>query len=167
MKNYQGSDYAINKNSDGIVYRFADGTTFTVTLEGFLAENPNLTADDFRKLKEFSDKDYLEQDRSDYRQTWKNVSFDELAETVINPTPSPEAVVIDQPAEAERQEKRRELAKRALDQLTDVQRRRYLMYHVEGLSTYEIAEIEGKDHKAIFFSLQAAEKKIKKIISED
>jgi DNA-directed RNA polymerase specialized sigma24 family protein len=39
--------------------------------------------------------------------------------------------------------KRAALAKKALDKLTEIQRRRYLMYHVEGMATRKIADIEG------------------------
>ena len=35
MKNYLKRDYAFNKNSDGIIYRFADGTDYTVTLDEY------------------------------------------------------------------------------------------------------------------------------------
>jgi hypothetical protein len=71
MKNYQDSDYALNKHSNGIVYRFADGSRFTVTLTDYLAENPDKTEDDFRRFKELSDSDYLESDRSGYRKSGK------------------------------------------------------------------------------------------------
>ena len=39
MKNYTDSDYALNKFSDGIVYRFSDGIE-EVTLDKYLVENP-------------------------------------------------------------------------------------------------------------------------------
>jgi hypothetical protein len=39
MKNYKDSDYALNKFSEGIVYRFADRIV-EITLEDYLAENP-------------------------------------------------------------------------------------------------------------------------------
>ena len=71
MKNYQSTDYAVNKNADGIVYRFAY-QTIEVTLDDYLRENPGKTAADFAELKALSDADYYETDRSDCRQTWKN-----------------------------------------------------------------------------------------------
>ncbi|MDR0818701.1 MAG: RNA polymerase subunit sigma-24, partial [Oscillospiraceae bacterium] len=60
MKNYQNSDYALNKFSKGIVYRFTDGIV-EVTLADYLAENPGRTETDFRILKEASDENYLKQ----------------------------------------------------------------------------------------------------------
>jgi len=40
------------------------------------------------------------------------------------------------------------------------------MHHVQGLSTWQIAEREGANQKSVHESLQAAEKKIKKVLSE-
>jgi hypothetical protein len=166
MKNFQDGDYALNKHSDGIVYSFADGSKFTVTLADYLAENPSKTEDDFRKLKELSDGDYLERDRSAYRQTWKNTPLDALADTLFCSVSSPEADVIDEPEKAQRLRNRVALAQKAWDKLTEVQRRRYRMYHVEGFTEEKIAAIEGATHQAISKSLLWAEKKIKKVLSE-
>ena len=167
MKNYKDSDYAINKNAAGIVYRFANQTV-EITLNDYLRDNPTKTAADFEALKALSDADYYETDRSGYRQTWKNTSFDTLDEdeTVIFSVPSAEDEVIEQVEQAAEYAKRQSSAARALDKLTEIQRRRYLMYHVQGLSTWQIAEREGANQKSIHESLQAAEKKIKKILSE-
>jgi DNA-directed RNA polymerase specialized sigma24 family protein len=55
-------------------------------------------------------------------------------------------------------------AKAAWDRLTEVQRRRYRMYHAEGLTVREIAEREGSHFTAVHESLQAADKKIKKFL---
>jgi len=54
MKHYTNSDYALNKYSEGIVYRFADSIV-EITLADYLAENPSKTEGDFRELKELSD----------------------------------------------------------------------------------------------------------------
>jgi DNA-directed RNA polymerase specialized sigma subunit, sigma24 homolog len=164
MKNYRDSDYALNKYSDGIVYRFAD-TTVVVTPADFLVENPDKTVEDFNVLKDYSDTDYLNQVRHENASTKKNVPIEELVETMAFAVPSVEFDVIDEPDEFERLEARRNLANCALDKLTEIQRKRYIMYHAEGLSTYKIAEVEGKDHKTIFESLKAADKKIKSFLS--
>ena len=42
MKNYKDSDYALNKYSQGIVYKFADGIV-EITLEDYLRDNPDKT----------------------------------------------------------------------------------------------------------------------------
>jgi len=167
MKNYTDSDYALNKFSKGIVYRFADGIV-EITMESYLAENPGKTVDDFFALKELSDGIYLEQVTAENAQTYRNSSFDELDETVLCQVPSPEDIHIGaidaKERAAQRQEKLR-LARRALDMLTEVQRRRYLMYHVGGLSSWQIAEREGVNQSKIMNSLAGADKKIKKILA--
>jgi DNA-directed RNA polymerase specialized sigma24 family protein len=60
-------------------------------------------------------------------------------------------------------EKQGALANEALNRLTNAQWRRFLLRHVYGLSAYKIADIEGRNHKSIYESLQAADKKIKNI----
>jgi len=169
VKNYTNSDYALNKYSEGIVYKFADGTTVTYTLADFLAENPGKTEADFRALKEFSDNDYLTTDRADNAQTKKNSPFDELDETTLCRSPSPEDLYIaeiNECEEAERRARRGELKDLALAKLTDVQRRRYLLHHVDGLSTWEIAKVEGVNQSKIMNSLTLADRKIKKVLPD-
>ena len=166
MKNYTESDYAINKKADGIVYRFADQTV-EVTVEDYLRENPGKTIADFAALKALSDEDYYETDRRDYRQTWKNTPIDKLfeEETAILSTPSMEDDYIEREERKSVYAKRKAAAVLALDMLTVVQRRRYLMYHVDGLSLRQIAEIEGVQHSKIQNSINEAEKKIKKFLA--
>ena len=182
MKNYQTSDYAVNKNAEGIVYRFADQTV-EVTLADYLRENPDKTAADFAELKALSDEDYYATDRSDYRQTWKNVPLETLSgrkgksadsrrkeagskpKDELPSSPSAEDEVVGQSEQAEAYAKRQSLAALALDKLTEIQRRRYVMYHVKGISMRQIADYEGVQHSKIQNSLNAAEKKIKKFLS--
>ena len=164
MKNYTDSDYALNKYSEGIVYRFADKIV-VVTLAYYLAENPDKTAEDFKILKEFSDADYLQQVRRENATTKKDVPINELSETDACAVPSAEYAVIDVPEEIDRLEERLNLAKGALDKLTAAQRRRYIMYHSHGLTMREIAEIEDVKHQSVVESLAAAEKKIRKYLT--
>ena len=49
------------------------------------------------------------------------------------------------------------------EKLTDVQRRRFLMF-LNGISTVKIAEIEGCNQNAAWESIQGARKKLKKFI---
>jgi len=165
MKNYRDSDYAVNKNAEGIVYRFAN-QTIEITLADYLRENPSKTPADFAELKALSDMDYYDTDRSDYRQTWKNTSLDNLDEdeSVVLAVQSVENEVIERGEREALLAKRQSLSALALDKLTDTQRRRYIQYHVKGFTSREIAENEGVDHKAILASIWAAEKKIKKVL---
>ena len=164
MRNYTESDYAVNKNADGIVYRFAD-QTIEITLEDYLRENSSKTPVDFAELKSLSDEDYFQTDRSNYRQTWKDISFYGLEDTTDFSALSPEDEVVRKAEQAADVERRNELAKKALDKLTDVQRRRYVMYHVHGKTMREIAALEGVSFQKIDMSLRWAEKKIKKVLS--
>ena len=164
MKNYKNSDYALNKHSDGIVYGFADGSMLTITLGDYLAENPGMTEDDFRELKELSDSIYLQQDRDWNAQNKRNKSIHSIHESVLPNVASPEEIMIswiDEQEEAENQGQRLRAAYDALDMLTETQQRRYLAYHIDGLSGSEIAEREGTTQQAISKSLCLAETKIK------
>ena len=163
MKNYRDSDYAANKYANGIVYRFADKTV-EVMLEDYLKENPGKTEADFAELKALSDEMYLRQDRADNAQGKKTVSFHALEETEAACLPSAEEVVIDIPEQAAERERRHKLGKQAMDALTDIQRRRYVQHHVDGLSTWEIATMEGVAQRSVMDCIQAAEKKIKKVL---
>jgi len=51
----------------------------------------------------------------------------------------------------------------AFDKLTDIQKQRLLML-ANGMSVREIARREGKDHKTVLESIEAARKKIKKFL---
>ena len=159
MKNYRDSDHAVNKHASGIVYRFRRQTV-EATLEIYLLENPGKTEADFARFKTFSDEDYSNQDKADCQQTHKNVSIHSLDETDACCVPSPEEILFDEPERVARKESMRRQAYQALSKLTEVQRRRYLMYHVHGLSEEEIAEIECTTQQAVSKSLLLADKRI-------
>ena len=56
-------EWIANRDSDGIVYCFADGTTQTICLDDYLRINPEYTAEDFYKIKELSDTLFLSKNR--------------------------------------------------------------------------------------------------------
>ena len=168
MKHYTNSDYALNKYSEGIVYRFADEIV-EITLADYLTDNPGKTEDDFRALKELSDGIYLEQVQDENAQTKKNSPFDEMDESLLYGEPSPEDILVGEInalEDAERYQERLNTANRALEALTEVQRRRYLMYRVEGMTLRQIADTEGVLHSKIQKSIEGAEKKIKKVLAD-
>lgn len=80
MRDYRKSDYAINKYSPNIVYRFQD-EIIEISLDDYLKENPDKTEQDFSELKALSDAIYYDQDRSENAQTRKDVSIYGLEET--------------------------------------------------------------------------------------
>ena len=166
MKNFRDSDYAANKNAKGIVYRFAN-QTIEITLEDYLRENPDKNEANFIELKSLSDGIYLKQVRAENAQTKKNVYIHSLVETTLCCVASPEDALIEAEEQSEKQSMRRKIASKVLSTLTEVQRRRYLLSTVQGLSTWQIAAMEGTNQKSVYESLQAAEKKIKKVLAND
>jgi len=159
MKNYTDSDYAINKFSKGIVYRFTNEIV-EITLERYLAENSQKTENDFSILKELSDEIYLEQVRDENKQTKKNTSLSLLEETDECSTESLEDEYF---GALEKEEKYLEDIKKTstvLACLTDIQRKRYLLHIKIGLTTRQISEIEQVNFQAVAKSISAAKKKI-------
>ena len=158
---YYKSNYALNRNKKAIVYQNADGTILEITFEKIAAGNPNFTEEDFERLKEFSDQLYLEEQRSDvtYNKHVKGC-VDEMEDSSWLATDSFEKELLDK-LEDESLEK---IIRDYMDEkLTDVQRRRFLMF-LNGISTVKIAEIEGCNQNAAWESIQGARKKLKKFI---
>jgi len=168
MKHYANSDYALNKHSKGIVYRFADSIV-EITLENYLAENPGKTEADFLALKNISDSDYHEEVKATYRQTWKDMPESDTEDSLFNADLSAEGEYFgdfEAVAEDEQYENLRSSARFVLSKLTKIQRKRYVLYHIKGLSTWEIAKKEGTNQKSVLESLNGAEKKIRKVLSK-
>ena len=164
MRNYKDSDYALNRYSQGIVYKFADGIV-EITLEDYLRDNPDKTEEDFAELKAMSDEIYYQQDRQEYRVSHRNVSISGMEDTLVASALSVDAELIQKAEE----KKALEAAIRLLESgnLTDVQKRRFCLYFFQGLSTRQIAKLEGINQKTAWESLMWAEKKLKKFITDN
>lgn len=167
MRDYRKSDYAINKYSPNIVYRFHD-EIIEVSLEDYLKENPDKTEQDFADLKALSDEIYYEQDRAESAQTRKDVSIHGLEETEHCAT---------RPLDEEWEEKLTEFqnhlyARRAFeklflaDVLTEIQKRRFCLYVFKGLSIRQIGRFEGRSYQVVAKSLNLAIRKLKKLFAE-
>ena len=163
MRNFKESDYAINRYSEGIVYQFADGIV-EVTLEDYLRDNPDKTKADFGELKALSDEIYYRQDRQEQRSSRRNVSIHGLEETVGMSVPPIDVELIRKNEEKKALETTRRLLESG--KLTEAQKRRFLLHFFQGLSTREIASMEGVCQRAVWDSLMWAEKKLKKIYEE-
>ena len=160
MKNYTDSDYAINKFSKGIVYRFTN-EIIEITLERYLSENPEKTEIDFLILKELSDEIYLEQVRDENTQTKKNTSLCLLEETDECSTESLEdgyfALLDNRNAPALND------GIAVLNAcLTETQKKRYILFYYKGKTEQEIADIEQVTQQSINYSICPAKKKIEK-----
>ena len=157
MKNYKDSDYALNKFSEGIVYRFADRIV-EITLEDYLSENPGKTAEDFMELKALSDEIYHQQVIDENRTSRLDVSINGLEDTEALATASLDVELIHK----KDTEKAIEAARQLLDSggLTEVQRRRFLLHFFQGLSIRQIAALDEVDYRAVWDSLYWASKKL-------
>jgi len=168
MNNYTNSDYALNKYSEGIVYRFADKIV-EITIADYLAENPDKTDVDFLDLKKISDTDYHDEVKATYRHTWKDMPDADADDSLFYVETSAEETyfgAIEIREQDSWYQEQVDIVLRALGKLTAVQRRRYLMYHMDGLKTRQIAEIEGCKHQSIVECLAGADKKIKKVLAK-
>ena len=159
MRNFADSDYALNKYSEGIVYKFADGVV-EVTLEAYLRDNPDKTEEDFTKLKALSDEMFYEQDLEDTRYGKRARNLDWLKESEEFSEPAPDTWLIQQ------HDKQRALkaAKKLLEEkeLTDIQERRFLLHFFKGLSYRQIAALEGVHFTSVQESIEAATRKLKR-----
>lgn len=163
MKNYKDSDYALNKFSEGIVYRFADRIV-EITLEDYLAENPGKTTDDFLELKALSDEIYHQQVIDENRTSRLDVSINGLEETEQLSVPALDSDLIHKSDT----KKAKEAAKWLLGsgELTEIQRRRFLLHFVEGLSYRQIAGREGVHFTSVHESIEAATAKLQKFFKK-
>jgi DNA-directed RNA polymerase specialized sigma24 family protein len=163
MKNYKDSDYALNKFSKGIVYRFADRIV-EITLDDYLTENPGKTEQDFMELKALSDEIYHQQVVDENRTSRLDVSMNGLEETEALATLSLDTEVIHKSDS----KKAMAAAKQLLDsgQLTAIQRRRFIQHFFQGLSTRRIAQMESVRQQSVWDSLYWASKKLKNFFSE-
>jgi len=182
MKFNNKSDYSLNKKTDDIVYSFADGKeiryrktdgkVYIITDSVTMTEvsEKEMSADEFDRIKAISNEDYHEDEKHSKRITRENVSINKLMET---------ACVADKSAEQEYfnyldmlkappQIRTMENAIAILDKcLTETQKRRFLLMFYNCKSSYEIAELENRDHKSILESINAVHKKLTKYFSKN
>lgn len=163
MKNFDKSDYALNKFSEGIVYKFSDEIR-VITKEQYLRENPDKTEEDFLRLKAISDEIFLEEIRLETAQGRKMVSINDLENNLACAIPPVDEQYI--------QQEIREQDKRKMDKLfraaglTEKQKHRLYLHCVEGKSFRAIAEIEGVHWTSVEECVNFALKKLKKYHSK-
>lgn len=156
MKNYNKSDYAHNKYSENIVYKFADGTV-EITVNQFLEQNPNKTKEDFLKFKKISDELYYQELLKENRETRKNIPFSDETDLIQDDNNLQELLCEKETIE------NLLLAVRVLfknSYLTEIQKRRFILYYFQGLSTRQIAELENATQHAIMQSISSAKNKL-------
>lgn len=156
----KNSIYALNKKDpDAIVYPSANGKLIRVTREDFPSE------DEFLAFKKWSDENFHEEEKLDHREANHVLSVDDLSEAALA-VPAADVIMERQHERAEKRKIASDMVVKLKDKLTDIQFRRLWMYHVDGKTEEEIAEIEDVAQQQISKSIIAAEKKIKKFSSE-
>lgn len=168
MKNYKNSSYAANKYSKDIVYNSEVSGSTSITLEGFLKSDPTLTEADFEFWKNWSDQDYLEESRSDNKQSWKAVSLSNLEYILDSTQLSLEEMVEDKTMEGlVLQTLKQTVAVLLSDSvLTETMKVRFEMFYIQGMRVIEIAEAQGVDEKAVRKSLERIKVKLIKVFYE-
>lgn len=156
----KNSIYALNKKDpDAIVYPSATGRPVRITRDDFPSE------EEFLVFKAWSDENFHKEDNRDVVEGKHLVSIDDISEGALA-VPAIDVVMERRHDKAEQRKQASEMVVQIKDKLTETQFRRLWMYCVDGMTTYEIAEIEGVDHQRISKSILAAKKKIKKISPE-
>ena len=156
----KNSIYALNKKDpDAIVYPSANGKLIRVTREDFPSE------EEFLAFKKWSDENFHEEEKLDHREANHVLSVDDLSEAALA-VPAADVLLERQHERAEKRKIASDMVVKLKDKLTDIQFRRLWMYHVDGKTEEEIAEIEDVAQQQISKSIIAAEKKIKKFSSE-
>ena len=156
----KNSIYSLNKNNpDAIVYPSATGKPVFITREDFPSE------EEFLAFKKWSDENFHEEEKLDHREANHVLSVDDLSEAALA-VPAADVIMERQHERAEKRKIASDMVVKLKDKLTDIQFRRLWMYHVEGKTEEEIAEIEGVAQQQVSKAILAAEKKIKKFSSE-
>ena len=156
----KNSIYALNKKDpDAIVYPSANGKLIRVTREDFPSE------EEFLAFKKWSDENFHEEEKLDHREANHILAVDDLSEAALA-VPAADVIMERQHERAEKRRIASDMVVKLKDKLTDIQFRRLWMYHVEGKTEEEIAEIEGVAQQQVSKAILAAEKKIKKFSSE-
>lgn len=160
--NYRKSNYGINKNRKGIVYQYADGSTLEITLEKISATDPTFTQEDFDQLKKFSDDLYHKEEKSDCLYgKWVKTALDDNKDSDWLATETLEDEIFEKQNEKEIFDKVYDVI---YNTLTETQKRRLMLFAFKGLSTREIAVMEGASQKSVWESINTAQNKIKKVL---
>ena len=151
---YYNRDYAWNKDAeDAIVYRFNDGTRATITLEDILEGDPAMTMDRAIEIIRVSQADYEITDLQEHQEGNCTLSLSDSD----GMQPSPETQMIQCIEQAESEQRIRLIRRCINEQLTEVQRRRLLLY-MKGKKTRQIAALEGVQQNAVWKSISTAQK---------
>ena len=159
-KNYNKSNYGLNKYSKGIVYKYADDTVTEIRFEDISASDPTFTEAAFKELKELSNEIYHDEAVSDhyyYNYVKATLNGEDVGNWIATTTLEDEFF-----EKITSLQIKKELRKILFTRLTENQRRRLLLNVLKGMTEREIAEMELVDRRAVHDSIEDARKKIKK-----
>ena len=161
MKDYNKSDYSINKNSKNIVYISQASGANEITLEEFLASDPSLTEEDYYYWKQWSDEKYREQELSDRKSSRKDVSIEKMAEVLSFTSASLEDEYETKSLEKMMNQAIHMAINMFLNdaKISFVMKERFKMFYLEGLKPSEIALKTKTNRTSIYDSLSPAIKK--------
>lgn len=154
------SIYALNKKDpDAIIYKDAMGEIIRLTRDDFDTE------EEFLKFKKMSDENYRIEENNEQKHNRRIVSLSVISEQTTASSSIEES--LEEGQEELRKNKIIKLLKSSiLNDLTEVQKRRLLMYYISGLSEEQVATKENVSHQAVSKSLQSAKKILEKILRE-
>ncbi len=147
MSEFNKSLYALNKYSENIVYRFGNEIR-EITLEDYLKENPTHTKQDFINLKGISDEIFYKEDLVDTSYRKKKLSIHSLKSDEL----TTEENIIEKIAKQENEKKVIKATYNLLEKgnLTEIQKRRFIMHFYKNMNFRQIAKKEGVSHIAIY-----------------
>ena len=159
---YKKTNYKLNKNDEGIVYKYANGKTAVLTYEKILETDPTFTEEKFKKFKELSDEMYHDEAKSDWMYNkYIKASTDDDIDLELIPTKSLED---DYFGRMDNSKKMKAVSAALRDKLTETQRKRFLLHALKKMTEREIAELEGVDRRAVHDSINSARKKLQKVL---
>lgn len=154
------SDYALNKkDQDAIICPSASGVHIRLTREDIISEK------EFQQWKEWSDKNYHQTELMEHIYAIHTLSLTGMSERATA-TKSPEAMLICQQEQQEREQICQALLAGLDNCLTEKQRRRLWRYIVDGQTVRQIADAEHVKHPTIVESIAAAQKKIREFLKK-
>ncbi len=147
------TQYALNKrNANAIVYVDAFGEKTEISPKA-------LGEDEFARWKALMDAELHEEEKEDHIYHDHTISFGDISLAGYT-VPDYETILIEAEERREREEIKAQLGVAFFTCLSDIQQARLWLYAIEGMTTYQISDIEGATRQAVCASLIKARKNI-------
>ena len=157
MRKFQNTE---NKYSKGILYKVSDGY-IEVTVEQYLKENPDKTAQDFMELKRISDEIYYKENQEESAYAKRKEELKSVEEIEQVSAGMFDLEIIKKMEEEEMKQAVKKLLE--MGNLTLIQKRRFYLHFYEGMSYRQIAKLDGVHFTSVQESIEVCVKKLKKI----